>query len=400
MRIAFVTPEFVTEPSHAGGLANYLGRLSVALVQHGHEVHVLLGADCDQTIAYRGVNVHRIVPFWDRWQLTDRLDPLVPRSFYNAYQDIKLAWSLWHRWRQLKQVIGFDLVQVANARAVGLFFRWERQVPVVARLSSYRPDWDRAAGHAVTNGLQLRWWLERLALRSSVRCYAPTHFVAERARQGYGLAQVDVVETPFFLEEPREDTAPFERHLQDQTYLLFFGRMTQIKGVHLLADALPEVLARFGHLHAAFIGGWGKAPDNRPMPDYIRERLAPFEDRLTLLGPHSHAQLYPFVRNARLVVLPSLMDNLPNACLEAMGLGKVVVATHGSCFEQLIEDGRSGILVPAGNTDALARGIELALQMSEAERQSMEQQARQSVAKLEPPQAIPRLVRYYRSATR
>jgi glycosyltransferase involved in cell wall biosynthesis len=54
------------------------------------------------------------------------------------------------------------------------------------------------------------------------------------------------------------------------------------------------------------------------------------------------------------VVLPSLIDNLPNACLEAMALGKPVVGTRGASFEEMIRDGETGFLVPAGDAEALA----------------------------------------------
>src|ERR1051326_7456438 len=45
------------------------------------------------------------------------------------------------------------------------------------------------------------------------------------------------------------------------------------------------------------------------------------------------------------VVLPSLIDNLPNSCLEAMGLGRVVIGTKGTSFEELITDEANGFLI-------------------------------------------------------
>jgi len=61
------------------------------------------------------------------------------------------------------------------------------------------------------------------------------------------------------------------------------------------------------------------------------------------------------------VVLPSLWENLANTCLETMALGRPVLATNGSGFEEVLTDGLNGILVPPGDSVALARAACAAL---------------------------------------
>lgn len=397
MRIAFITPEFVTEPSYSGGLANYLGRVTVALARQNHDVHVFTRSKQAGQVDFQGVTVHQVLPLWDRHMMLDHVDPLVPRVLYNPYQDLKAAWCLKKCWKTVHQEKAFDLVQVANVMAVGLFFRGERSVPIVTRLSSYRPFWDRAAGIKETLGVKARWYMERLAITGCRHLYAPTYFVAKQVEKGYGIDRVDVLETPFFSEEAVLDTALFEQKLAGKDYILYFGRMTQMKGVHILAQALPKVLDQYPQIVAVFVGGEGIAPDGRTMQHYVAEQLKAFHDRTLFIKSIRHDKLYPIVKEATAIVLPSLIDNLPNTCLEAMGLGKVVVATTGSCFEQLIEHELSGILVEPNDSDSLAEGIVQALQMSESSRQSMEAKATESINRLRPEKAIPKLIDYYQT---
>lgn len=397
MRIAFITPEFVTEASYSGGLANYLGRVTAALVDRGHTIHVFTRSSTNEQIEFNGIIVHRVVPLWDLRMILDHVDKFVPQSFYSPYQDLKAAWCLWRRWQDIHKDNPFDITQVANVMAVGLFFRWQRQYPVVTRMSSYRPFWDTAAGIPMTSAVKLRWLMERLAVTGLQHIYAPTHFVAGQVQKGYNISQVDVIETPFFVEELNSDTSLFEEHAQGKSYLLFFGRMTQMKGVHILVQSLPALLAKFEDMHVFFIGGHGSAPDRRPMPSYIHEQLHEYMNRVTILNSLRHDKLYPFIQNAKVIVLPSLMDNLPNTCLEAMGIGKVVVATSGSCFEQLIEPNVSGILVSPGDVAALSQGIAQAWQMHAQARNSMEKEAQRSIERLHPDRAIPQLIQYYQS---
>jgi glycosyltransferase involved in cell wall biosynthesis len=399
MRIAFITPEFVTEPTYSGGLANYLGRVTTALAEVGHEVHVFTRSQHNETIVFKNVTVHRVVPLWDQKMILDHVDALIPKKLYNPYQDLKSAWCLCQRWRSIQRSQPFDIVQVANVLSVGFFFRWARSVPVVTRLSSYRPFWDTAAAIPITTSVKLRWLMERLAITGTQYVYAPTQFVAQQVEQNYSIPRVDVIETPFFVEQTSLDESYFATQIKGKSYALYFGRMTPMKGVHVLTQALPEAFDRLPDLHMIFIGseGLSPSPEYKNMREYIKAYLEPYRDRITFLESMRHEKLYPFIQNAKVVVLPSLMDNLPNTCLESMGLGKLVVATTGTCFEQVITDGASGILVEAGNPQALSAGILRAWSLPGLERQKIEQQAIASIARLHPTQAIPRLVEYYQS---
>lgn len=133
------------------------------------------------------------------------------------------------------------------------------------------------------------------------------------------------------------------------------------------------------------------------MRDYVRAEAGPFADRVVLLDPMRHAQLYPFIENASFVVLPSLVDNMPNTLLETMGHRRVAIATTGSCFEQLIDSGRTGFLVPPGDPTALAAAMTQVHELPIAVREEIGRAARERVELLHPDRAIPMLMKYYQS---
>lgn len=396
MRVAFITPEYPTEDSFCGGLASYLGRIAPALAEQGHDVHVFTKSFvANEVLDYRGVRVHRVIPLWDHKMRLDRIDRFVPRSHYAPYQDLKAAWSLHRRWKREHQGQPFDLVQLTNVLAVGWFFRKETSIPVVMRLSSFRPAWDTAAGVTITPSVKARWWMEKKVIQATRHLYAPTRFVARLTEDNYGTGHVRVIETPFYQEEPELDPTLYEQYCRGRRYILFFGRKTQMKGVHLLAEALATIMKQHPKMHAVFVGPSSKAPDGSTMDDYIRNATTELADRVTVLESVRHDKLYPIIQNAELVAIPSLMDNLPNTCLEAMAHGRVVVATQGSCFEQLIEDGKSGVLVPPNDAEALAQGLGNAWSLSKVAKNDIGEHARRRIADLHPARIIQELMSFY-----
>jgi hypothetical protein len=60
LRIAFLTPEYVTESNFDGGLANYLHRVARGMKQHGHDVEIFTRSDQNDTISHDGILVNRV----------------------------------------------------------------------------------------------------------------------------------------------------------------------------------------------------------------------------------------------------------------------------------------------------------------------------------------------------
>jgi glycosyltransferase involved in cell wall biosynthesis len=78
-------------------------------------------------------------------------------------------------------------------------------------------------------------------------------------------------------------------------------------------------------------------------------------DRIRLLGHRSDVER--LFAALDVFVLPSKSEGMSNTILEAMASGMPIVATNVGGAEELVDDGRTGFLVPAGDTAALAGAI-------------------------------------------
>ncbi len=350
MRIVFVTTEFVTEAYYSGGLANYLHRLSLALAGMGHDIHVILPASGAPGERGAGkIRIHDVspatLPFWARAVI--RMVPGDSRGW------LGFAAAAWRQLEALHKAAPVDLVQVTNLQACGVLIVHYSAVPHLTRLSSL-PEWERQWVRPVR-----RWadrvgdWLEHLQIRRSRNLCAPSRTLAASAERHHA-GRVEVLRSPAFIETEDVDRDWAARTLGDRPYLLFVGRLEPRKGAHVLGQALPAVFRAHPDCEAVFAGQDRPDPAGRSVKAQIREWCHGFESRLHFLGELPHVRLYGVMERARLVVLPSLADNLPNAMLEAMCLGRPVVGTIGVSFDEVIEDGRSGFLIPPGDPAALA----------------------------------------------
>jgi hypothetical protein len=118
LRIAFATPEFVTESYFDGGLANYLHRVSKALAQLGHDVHIVtLSTKNDDEFDHEGVMVHRVMPKVG-WY---RFNRLTGSSLTTTLHWLNFSAQTYRKLKQLHRRRPFDLIQYPNYSSCGLF---------------------------------------------------------------------------------------------------------------------------------------------------------------------------------------------------------------------------------------------------------------------------------------
>ena len=128
------------------------------------------------------------------------------------------------------------------------------------------------------------------------------------------------------------------------------AKMLEQKGHRHLVDALSAAAGGDQAIHVALLG-------DGPLRDEIetRARAAGVADRVHFLGTRSDVPRLLSAADA--FVLPSLWEGLPMALLEAMAAGLPVMATSVSGTRQVVEDGRTGMLVPPGDAAGLARAM-------------------------------------------
>lgn len=132
--------------------------------------------------------------------------------------------------------------------------------------------------------------------------------------------------------------------------VFFVGRMVESKGVRELAEAV-KLLPPPAHLVCAGEG---------PLVSEL-SRLT----HVTCLGALDHSSVLDEMERAAVVALPSHAEGLPNVLLEAMALGRPVVATPVGGIPELVRGDRAsgatgpaGLLVPVGDTRSLSQALE------------------------------------------
>ena len=388
MRIGFVTPGYVTEENFSGGIGNYVHRVAKALVSLNHEVHVVTISDIDEAqFEHEGVIVHRV-----KVELR-RLNQLTRYRLSSTAKWLSFSVGAYRQLKKLHQQHPFDVLQYPNSRACGLVSSFLLPVPHAIRISCYRPAWNELGGNERDFDTKVIEWLEERQIRVSAHVYSPSATLKQILKKEINLSNMKVIRTPIYLETGAWDYSIYNDSLKGKQYLLFFGRYKLLKGFHILAQALPHVFKEHQDLQAVLIGRDAPSQLAPSMKEYALSLCRDYSERLVFINQLPHTQLYPIIANARLVVLPSLLDNLPNACMESMALGKPVLGTVGASFDELITDGGNGFLVPANDVAALATKISQVWTRPDLE--EIGQAAKHKAEELSPERTVQELLQYY-----
>jgi glycosyltransferase involved in cell wall biosynthesis len=315
-----------------------------ALTGLGHTVHVITSTKhAGQTYRDNGVWVHRIKnrPF--------RLKELALLNY--SYLVAK----------KVSQInCKFDIVQSSEFGSEAFCFALKKRYPLVTRLATPFFLIEKMNGKVFFGPRPLFNWMEKKQTLFSDGIFTSTHAIAKAVTEEWGIDPSSVQIIPNSVDVSRVirlgNSKPPPAGLGNEDYILYFGRLEERKGVHVFADALPVVLKRIPNLKVVFAGADCRYRSGS-MKEYIKNRSHKYLDRIMFFDNLSHDSLFPIVNSATIVILPSLWEAFGFVCVEAMALGRPVIASSGSGFEEIIEDCISGYLVTPGNSELLAEKI-------------------------------------------
>ena len=131
--------------------------------------------------------------------------------------------------------------------------------------------------------------------------------------------------------------------------IVLVGTLEQRKGHDTLLAALEQINKGYIDAHVLLLGNAGTEWGQQLLHSVNSSALAA---QVTHVGAQSSALEY--LHSADVVVAPSRAEALPRSILEAMCLGKTVIGSDVDGIPELIVDGESGFLFPAGDATALA----------------------------------------------
>jgi glycosyltransferase involved in cell wall biosynthesis len=163
-----------------------------------------------------------------------------------------------------------------------------------------------------------------------------------------GLPVAQVAIAPMPLAKELHPVTPRLRPDARALRVLGAGRASREKGFDVLVDALRD--SRLAAMTTTlFIDG--------PESDALRQQAAALGERVVVRGAVAHAELMDEMRAHDVVVLPSRSEGLGMLGVEALALGKHIIASNVGGLPSLIGDPTDGTLVPPDNAHALADAL-------------------------------------------
>ena len=148
-----------------------------------------------------------------------------------------------------------------------------------------------------------------------------------------------------------------QKKAKEEYKILFLGRVSKKKKIETLIEALP--LIKDKKINLEIVG-----PKERGYSQYVESLVKKhnLSDRIKFLGPiYGIKDKIRKIDSAKLFVLPSRVEGMPQSLIEAMARGKIVIGSNSIAIRDLIKDKENGYLFEFNNPKNLAATIDLAL---------------------------------------
>lgn len=233
--------------------------------------------------------------------------------------------------------------------AAGKSFVRKRIILAWARALGYRTVFHIHSGYFA--GYARKEGLEKIGaiLRSYDAVAALSPAMANGISTSLGCGTVDVI--PNIVEAP--EALPAQQNDNEPLQLIFLGKICRDKGIFDLLETLSAGRGRYSGRLVLNVGGAG----DDALFDAETERLGlgSMVRKLGWIGSEAKRRL---LQEGGVMVLPSYVEGMPITLLEAGAYALPSIASRAGAITELIEDNANGILIDAGDRQALAAAID------------------------------------------
>ncbi len=348
MRIAFVSYEYPPDTG-VGGIATYIRQVSQLFSARKVSVEVICASPSREgtTIENEFLSVTRI-----RCANTEEFRELSPPCVAGIHQ-----------------LNPFDLIEVPEYGAEGLHMKEHLpNVPLIVKLHTPRflikelndRYYDQLPLRKFKQAIGMKYKRsndpEYQAIRFADHILSPSRSLIDIVSKRWDIPRERILlaPNPYF---PSEDLLSLEQQANAKT-VLYVGRLETRKGVFNLAKAVPLVASAIPGVKFIFLGKDSRGPRRESsMKKVLLHEMGDAAPYATFIDHIPLTEIPSVFARSSICVFPSLWENFPNVCLEAMTAARAVVASEEGGMKDMLEDTGGAIFINPNEPSSIANAI-------------------------------------------
>ncbi len=340
-RVIVLSWEF--PPLVIGGISAHVYELTRQLANKDVEVHVVTchSQDSEAYEWVHGVHVHRCLPLQsDDHEFIDWVFQLNIAMYDKAMELFSYGFTF-------DMIHGHDwLVSYAATQ-----LQEELKIPLVCTIHAT----EHGRNQGIFTSLQEKIFAQESKLmRQSQKVICCSKSMYEEIKHVYGIheSKIRTIPNGINVEHHVDSNKTYMEDWSDDPIVFFIGRLVREKGVHILLQSVPDILAHVPN--AKFmIAGTG------PMEEHLHQQVqsAGLHDRVKFFGFADEEDRYHLFRKATISVFPSLYEPFGIVALESMAANVPVIVSDVGGLSELVEHDQTGVKVPSHDIKALASSI-------------------------------------------
>lgn len=360
MRIALISYEYPPETGF-GGIGTYTEQAARMLKKRGHSVEVFAGSlEKTYSIQEGGVLLHRVftknrASFSDNiFEIFSKRHSANPFEIIEGPEFMADSFTIRNRFPDVPHVIKLHtpsfLLYKLFLGDVGLARKARFLLGGLIRGKFSRPYWkyDKAEDP------------EYQLTQSVPFILHPSKELGGIVSKEWGIPIDHFIHLPNPF-HPSPEFLDIQIRRPDSEYLriTFIGKLEKRKGIFLLMDVIPEVVSKHPHVKFRFIGQAHPSPEaDLDMEGYMKKRLHRFESHLEFTGPLPYNEIPKRLAETDICIFPSLWENQPNVCMEAMSAGRAVIGSKNGGMADMLGNDECGLLVDPYRPETIVTAIE------------------------------------------
>lgn len=344
MNYWLATTEF--PPFHGGGISTYCWHTAKMLAENGHQVKVFINDYSVKSVSRASTldNIETI-------RFNPKQDPKGTALGPEARLSLEFSYIIE---QEMKRSGVPDILETQDYGAIGYYTLLKKHLlypnfkELKILVTLHAPSFLYFEYNQVPFYSFPKYWtceMEKASIRMADQIISPSNYLLQELKTRMNLSDKKTIRVFNPFKNKNTEVNNIEDVIKND--LVFFGKLTPQKGALEMLSYLKKMWDNGFDKTITIIGGEHYFyPFKEDMSIHIKKKYAHYIQKglIKFEGNLPPDKLNKRLLRAHVVITPSIVDNLPYAVLEAMSMGKIILASSNSGHTEIITDNESGFI--------------------------------------------------------